>query len=112
MLCPEELAPTSFYGHLYDRFGVIYPGKRLGIDLSDEQSQENVVNINSSKNLDTSFDIATSGEEVEESSQHDNNYILSDNMKVIEEYSDSRFNCSNSTTSLNVEIWDENKLRE
>ena len=33
-------------------------------------------------------------------------------MKVNEEYSDSRSNCSNSTTSLNVEIWDENKLRE
>ena len=45
-------------------------------------------------------------------SQHDNNYILSDNMKVNEEYSDSRSNCSNSTTSLNVEIWDENKLEE
>ena len=51
MLCPEELAPTSFYGHLYDRFGAIYPGKRLGIDLSNEQSQENVVNINPTKNL-------------------------------------------------------------
>ena len=70
------------------------------------------MNINSPKNLDTSFDIATSGEELEESSQHDNNYILSDNMKVNEEYSDSRSNCSNSTTSLNVEIWDENKLEE
>ena len=33
-------------------------------------------------------------------------------MKVNEEYSDSRSNCSNSTTSLNVEIWDENKLEE
>ena len=31
-------------------------------------------------------------------------------MKVNEEYSDSRSNCSNSTSTLNVEIWDENKL--
>ena len=33
-------------------------------------------------------------------------------MKVNEEYSDSRSNCSNSTTSLNVKIWDENKLQK
>ena len=33
-------------------------------------------------------------------------------MKVNEEYSDSRSNCCNSTTSLNVEISDENKLEE
>ena len=70
------------------------------------------MNINSPKNLDTSFDTPTSVEELEESSQHDNNYILSDNINVNEEYSDSRSNCSNSTTSLNVEIWDENKLEE
>ena len=31
-------------------------------------------------------------------------------MKVNEECFESRSNCSNSTTSLNFEIWDENKL--
>ena len=70
------------------------------------------MNINSPKNLDSSFDITTSGEELEKSSQRANNYILSDYMKVNEEYFDSRSNCSNSTTSLNFEIWDENKLEE
>ena len=33
-------------------------------------------------------------------------------MKVNEEYFDSRSNCSNYTTSLNFEIWNENKLKE
>ena len=33
-------------------------------------------------------------------------------MKVNEDYFDSRSNCSNYATSLNFEIWNENKLEE
>ena len=70
------------------------------------------MNINLPKNLDSCFDITTSGEELEKSSQRTNKYILSDYMKVNEEYFDRRSNCSNYTTSLNFEIWNENKLTE
>ena len=38
---------TSFNRHLYDKFGAVRPGRRLGIHLSDEDSREDVVNINS-----------------------------------------------------------------
>ena len=49
LFVPEELAPTSFNRHLYDKFGAVRPGKRLGIHLSDQESTQDVVNINSPK---------------------------------------------------------------
>ena len=46
------------------------------------------MNIYSPKILDSSFDVSTSDEELEESCKHPNNHILSDDMKVDEEDAD------------------------
>ena len=63
--CAEELAPTSYYRHLHDRFGHVCPDKRQCVGLCDKESKEDVVSINSPKNFDSSFDVATSDEVLE-----------------------------------------------
>ena len=62
------------------------------------------MNINSPKNLDSSFNIATSDEKLMKSCKHANHHILPDDIKVDEEPD----HCHLSVLSFSVEFIEDN----